>query len=75
MLFLNKKHLNLLLVGLFFSSSYAKDDKPADSLSVKQEQSQGKKEEKSLKISDNFFRAICFDIIFMNKIFFRLLIF
>lgn len=44
-----------MLVGLFFSTSYAKDDKPADSLSVKQEQSQGKKEEKSLKISDNFF--------------------
>lgn len=57
MLFLNKKHINYLLVCMFFSTSYAKDDKPADSVSVNQnpETAQEKKEEKSLKISDNFF--------------------
>lgn len=57
MLFLNKRHLNFLLVSLFFSTIYGKDDKPADSLGVNQqtETTQIKKEQKTLKVSENFF--------------------
>lgn len=55
MLFLNKKHISCLLSCLFVSISYGRDDKPSDSLNVNQNPGQETKEEKSLKISDNFF--------------------
>lgn len=57
MLFLNKKHLNYLMVSLLISTAYGRDDKPTDSLGVNQrnETTSSSKDGKALKVSESFF--------------------